>query len=138
MRDLLINIKDTSASTNAAKGTILATPNLRNNFANAVAHLTTMLQLGQSLQQDNQNISATQTGGAGGRVYQDGRNNRRGRGGRGGRGRGRGRNVYLGSYIREQWNKLSAEDKKRCMRDGRNQLKNPNPKIRDKCWLQEL
>jgi len=41
--DLLTNIKDTSPAASAAKGTILATPNLHNNFANAVAHLSTTL-----------------------------------------------------------------------------------------------
>ena len=47
VRDLLTNIKDSSATANAAKGTILATPHLRANFSNAVAHLATTLQLGQ-------------------------------------------------------------------------------------------
>ncbi len=61
VRDLLTNIKDNSPAANAAKGTILATPNLRNNFANSVAHLSTTLQLGQVMQ-DNRNISATLTG----------------------------------------------------------------------------
>jgi 7,8-dihydro-6-hydroxymethylpterin-pyrophosphokinase len=61
VQDLLGNIKDNSPASNAAKGTILATPTLRNSFANAVAHLATTLQLGQ-LMQDNHNISATQTG----------------------------------------------------------------------------
>jgi hypothetical protein len=38
VRDLLTNIKDNSPAANAAKGTILATPALRTNFSNAVAH----------------------------------------------------------------------------------------------------
>jgi hypothetical protein len=109
VRDLLTNIKDNSAAANAAKGTILATPNLRTNFTNAVAHLATTLQLGQS--QDTRNISTTTSsykgGGRGGRGG-------RGRGVRGGHGsRGRGRNIYLGSYTPEAWQKLSSEDKKR-------------------------
>jgi len=49
VQDLLTNSKDTSPAASAAKGTILATPNLRNDFANAVAHLSTTLQLGQYL-----------------------------------------------------------------------------------------
>ena len=43
VRDLLANIKDNSAAANAAKGSILATPTLRNNYSNAVAHLSTTL-----------------------------------------------------------------------------------------------
>lgn len=110
VRDLLANIKDNSPIANAAKGTILATPNLRNNFSNAVAHLSTTLQLGQS--QDTRNISTTTTTGKGGRGG-GGRGQNRG-GGRGrGHGRGRGRNIYLGSYAPDAWYKLSAEDKKR-------------------------
>jgi hypothetical protein len=38
VRDLLTNIKDNSPAANAAKGTILATPALRTNFSNALAH----------------------------------------------------------------------------------------------------
>ncbi len=57
VRDLLTGIKDNSPATSAAKGTILATPNLWNSFSNAVTHLSTTLQLSQSLQ-DPQNISA--------------------------------------------------------------------------------
>jgi hypothetical protein len=114
VRDLLSNIKDNSAAANAAKGTILATPTLRNNFSNAVAHLSTTLQLGQSLQENNRNISSTNTNKGG-----VGRGGGRGSGrGRTGRGRGRGRNIYLGSYSPEQWRKLSVEDKKRVY-DGR-------------------
>ena len=112
VRDLLTNIKDNSPAANAAKGTILATPALRNNFSNAVAHLSTTLQLRQS--QDTRNISSTNT--------MKGNGSNRGSGGRrgtcGGRGRGRGRgrggrNIYLGSYHPDQWRALSAEDKKR-------------------------
>jgi len=115
VRDLLQGIKDDSPAAYAAKGTILATPTLRNNFDNAVAHLATTLQLNISMS-DNRNVSATNTntqgrGGNGGRF-----NNR---GGRGGRGRGRGRNIYLGSYTPEQWRKLSKEDKQKIY-DGRN------------------
>jgi hypothetical protein len=113
VRDLLTGIKDNSPVTNAAKGTILATPNLRNSFSNAVMHLSTTLQLIPSLQ-DPRNISAFNTVGRfeGGRGR--GRNpNGRGRSGRGGRGRGRGRNIYVGSYTPDQWRKLSPEDKKR-------------------------
>jgi hypothetical protein len=84
VRDLLTGIKDNSPATIAAKGTILATPNLRNSFSNAVTHLSTTLQLSQSLQ-DPRNISAFNTAGRceGGRGR--GRNpNGRGRSGRGG------------------------------------------------------
>jgi hypothetical protein len=103
VRDLLANIKDNSAAANAAKGTILATSTLRNNFSNAVAHLSMTLQLGQALQ-ENRNISSTTTGKG---------NNRGGHGGRGGRGRGKGKNIYLGSYSPDQWRKFSAKDKKK-------------------------
>jgi hypothetical protein len=111
VRDLLTNIKDLSPAANAAKGTILATPNLRNNFSNAVAHLTTALQLGQTLQQDTRNISGATTTGRG----------RGGQGGRGGGGRYRGRggcgrgvrNIFLGSYSPDHWQRLSSADKKR-------------------------
>ncbi len=120
VRDLLTNIKDTSTAASAVKGTILATPHLRNNFANAVAHLSTTLQLGQSMQEPR-NISSTQSGRgpSNQNQYQSGR----GRGGRGnkqrGRGRGRGgRNIYLGSYAPNDWRNLSSEDKKRVI-DGR-------------------
>jgi hypothetical protein len=121
VRDLLQGIKDNSPAANAAKGTILATPNLRNNFSNAVTHLATTLQLSLSLQ-ETRNISTTQTGGPGRNGRGRGRDGGRGRGhGRGrGRGRGGGRNIYLGSYSPEQWRKLSAEDKKRVY-DGREQ-----------------
>jgi len=107
VRDLLSNIKDNSPVANAAKGTILATPTLRTNFSNAVAHLATTLQLGQS--QETRNISSTQSSYRGGsRGGRGGRGRGRGRGGR-----GRGRNIYLGSYSPEAWQKLSSEDKKR-------------------------
>jgi len=106
VRDLLANIKDNSPAANAAKGTVLATPNLRTNFSNAVAHLATTLQLGQS--QDTRNISSTNTNKGGARGGRGGR----GRGGRS-QGRGRGRNIYLGSYAPDAWYKLSSEDKKR-------------------------
>ncbi len=112
VRDLLQGIKDNSPAANAAKGTVLATPNLRNNFNNAVAHLATALQLSMSIN-DSRNISSASTdnkGRGGGRGFH--------RGGRGGRGRGRGRNVYLGSYSPEQWRKLSKEDKQKVY-DGR-------------------
>jgi hypothetical protein len=105
--DLLSGIKDPTA--NAAKQAILATPNLRSNFNNAVTHLATSLQLNLALQ-DIKNIGATNTGrggrggGRGGRGCQ---NN-----GRGGRGRGS-RNISLGSYTPEQWKKLSADDRKK-------------------------
>jgi hypothetical protein len=115
VRDLLYNIKDTSPAANAAKGTILATPNLRSNFSSAVAHLTTALQLGQSLQQETRNISSTNSAkgkGGHGQNQGQGRGGGRNRGGRGGHGRG-GRNIYLGSYSPDQWRKLTAEDKKR-------------------------
>jgi hypothetical protein len=125
IRDLLMGIKDNSPATNAAKGTILATPNLRNNFSNAVTHLSTTLQLSQSVQ-DPQNISAFNTAGRADGVRGRGRNTGgRNRGGRGSRGRGRGRNVYLGSYSPEQWRKLSQEDEKRVM-DGRQKLNDQN------------
>jgi hypothetical protein len=100
VRDLLTNIKDNSAAANAAKGTILATPNHQTNFSNAVAHLATTLQLGKS--QEIRKIPSTQSSYRGG-----------GKGGRGHGGRGRGRNIYLGSYSPEAWQKLSSEDKKK-------------------------
>jgi hypothetical protein len=84
-----MGIKDNSPAANAAKGTILATLTLRTNFANAVAHLATTLQLNQSFQ-DTRNINTSKTG--------DGGHNKSGRGrGRGRGGRGRGRNILLGS-----------------------------------------
>jgi hypothetical protein len=58
VRDLLQGIKDNSAIANAAKGTVLATPNLRNNFNNAVAHLATTLQLSLSIN-DTRNVNST-------------------------------------------------------------------------------
>jgi len=118
VRDLLQGIKDNSAATNAAKGTILATPTLQNSFENAVAHLATTLQLNMSMN-DTRNISLTGTTADCGGGYQGGRyNNRGGRGGGRGRGRG-GRNIYLGSYTPEQWHELSKEDKQKVF-DGRN------------------
>jgi hypothetical protein len=60
VRDLLQGIKDNSAAANAAKGTILATPTLRNSFDNAVAHLATTLQLNTSIN-DTRNVSSTGT-----------------------------------------------------------------------------
>jgi hypothetical protein len=82
VRDLLQGIKENSPAANAAKGTVLATPNLRNNFNNAVAHLATTLQLSTSLN-DSRNISSMggNQKGCGG-----GRGNGQGRGGRGRRG----------------------------------------------------
>jgi hypothetical protein len=107
VRDLLQGIKDSSAVANAAKGTILATPTLRNSFT---------LQLGMSMN-DTRNVSSSNTQGYHrGTNYQGGRNSNRG--GRGGRGRGRARNIYLGSYTPEQWRKLSKEDKQKVY-DGR-------------------
>jgi hypothetical protein len=118
VRDLLQGIKDNSAAANAAKGTILATPTLRNNFDNAVAHLATTLQLSLSMN-DTRNISSshTQSGNYKQGHNQGGRNANRG--GRGGRGRGRGWNLYLGSYSPEQWRKLTKEDKQKVY-EGRN------------------
>jgi hypothetical protein len=113
VRDLLQGIKDNCAAANAAKGTILATPTLRNSFDNAVVHLATTLQFNMSMN-DTRNISAsgTQNNHGRGGGYQGGRQyNRGGQGG--GRGRGRGRNLYLGSYSLEQWRKLSKEDKQK-------------------------
>jgi hypothetical protein len=114
VRDLLTNVKDTSPAATAAKGTILATPTLRNSFTNAVAHLATTLQLGQS-QQKTRNVSGMQSAGKGnddqkGGGRGRGKGGRSGRGGRGGRG---GRNIYLGCYSPDQWRKLSPEDRKR-------------------------
>ncbi len=105
VRDLLVGIKDNSPAANAAKGTILATPNLRTSFENAVAHLATTLQLNQSYQ-DSRNISSINTSND---IRGQGRGRGRGRG-RGGRG---GRNIYLGSYSPDAWRKLSADDKKK-------------------------
>jgi hypothetical protein len=70
VRDLLQGIKDNSAAAIAAKGTILATPTLRNNFSNTVAHLATTLQLSLSVN-GAQNVSSSSTnnrGGKGGRT----------------------------------------------------------------------
>jgi hypothetical protein len=109
VRDLLQGIKDPTV--NAAKEAILANPNLRSNFTNVVTHLATSLQLNMSLQ-DSRNISSIMSG-------QHGRGGRggRGRGCSGGnnRGRGRGQNIYLGSYSPDQWRKLSQEDRKRVL-----------------------
>jgi len=122
VRDLLTNIKDTSPAAIAAKGTILTTPTLRTNFSNAVAHLATTLQLGQS-QQETRNISGVQSGGRGNEHHRGGSHGRgrvaRGRGSQGGRG---GRNIYLGSYLPEEWQKLSQEDRKK-VQEGRQQKK---------------
>jgi hypothetical protein len=109
VRDLLQGIKDPTV--NAAKEAILANPNLRSNFTNAVTHLATSLQLNMSLL-DSRNISSIMSGrqGRGGR---GGRGRRRGGGHN--RGRGRGRNIYLGSYSPDQWRKLSQEDRKRIL-----------------------
>jgi hypothetical protein len=116
VRDLLQGIKDNSLAVNVAKGTILATPILRNSFENAVAHLATTLQLSMSMN-DTRNVSSSNTQGYHrGTNYQGGRNSNRG--GRGGRSRGRARNIYLGSYMPEQWRKLSKEDKQKVY-DGR-------------------
>jgi len=107
IQDLLTNIKDNSPAANAAKGTILAAPALRTSFTNAVAHLSTTLQLGQS--QDTRNISSVNVGKGSGRGGRGG-----GRGGRGqGRGRGKGKNIYIGSYAPDQWRALLSEDKKK-------------------------
>lgn len=112
VRDLLTGIKDNAPATNAAKGTILATPNLRTSFANAVAHLATTLQLSQSTL-DTRNVSSSQTTREGNDGGRGGHGGGRSRGrGRGGRGRGRGR-TYLGSYSPDQWRQLSSEDKKK-------------------------
>jgi hypothetical protein len=100
VRNLLVGIKDNSPAANAAKGTILATPTLRTSFANAVAHLATMLQLSQSYQ-DNRNVSGVATSKTGGG---EGRGQGRGRGKGRGRG-GRGRNIYLGCYSPDAWRK---------------------------------
>jgi len=106
--DLLQGIKDNSPAANAAKGTILTTPPLRNNFNNAVSHLATTLQLSMYLNL-LRNIGSTTTNGK----WKDGcrGGNRSGIQGRGGRGRGC--NIYLGSYTPEQWRKLSKEDKQK-------------------------
>jgi hypothetical protein len=86
--DLLQGIK--YPTVNAAKEAILANPNLRGNFSNAVTHLSTSLQLNLSLQ-DSRNISGVTS-------RSRGRGRSPGGRGRGGRGRGRGgRNIYLGS-----------------------------------------
>ncbi|MFN9981113.1 MAG: hypothetical protein ACK53Y_14400, partial [bacterium] len=111
VQDLLQGIKDNSPAANAAKGIVLATPNLRNSFNNAVALLATTLQLNMSLN-DSRNVSSTNTNtkGRGGRESNQG--------GRGGRGPGRGRNIYLGTYTPDQWRKMSKEDKQKVY-DGR-------------------
>lgn len=49
VQNQLINIKDTSPLANADKDIILATPTLHSNFTKTVEHLSTTLQLGQSL-----------------------------------------------------------------------------------------
>jgi hypothetical protein len=58
--DILQGIQDNSPAANAAKGTVLATPNLRNNFNKAVAHLATALQLSMSVN-DSRNVSSAST-----------------------------------------------------------------------------
>jgi len=78
------------------------------------------LQLQGSINESsNRNVSGLHTGqGSGGRQTR-GRGNGQTRGGQSGHGgRGRGRNIYLGSYSPEQWASLSNEDKQR-VRDGR-------------------
>ncbi len=50
VRNLLQGIKDNTAATIAAKDTLLVTPMICNNFANAMAHLSTTLQLSQFIQ----------------------------------------------------------------------------------------
>ncbi len=112
VQDLLQGIKDNSPAANAAKGIVLATPNLRNSFNNAVTHQATTLQLSMSLN-DSRNISSTNTitRGHGGRESN--------RAGRGGRACGRGQNIYLGTYTPEQWRKLSKGDKQKVYDDRR-------------------
>lgn len=112
VEDLLQGIKDNSPAINAAKGTILATPMLRNNFHNAVTHLSTTMQLNMS-QQDSCNISTTNTTGSrninrGGWGYRNA-----GHSDNHGGQHGCGHNIYLGLYSPEQWRKLSAEDKQK-------------------------
>jgi hypothetical protein len=116
VRDLLQGIKDPKA--NAAKETILANNHLRNDFAAAVTHLATSLQLQGSISDSNiRNVSGTQTArGQGGRQGH-GRGHSQGNAQGRGRGRGRGRNIYLGSYSPKQWAALSPEDKQR-VQDG--------------------
>ncbi len=111
VQDLLQGIKDNSPAANAAKGIVLATPNLRNSFNNAVALLATTLQLNMSLN-DSRNVSSTNTN----TKRRGGRESNQG--GRGGRGPGRGRNIYLGTYTPDQWRKMSKEDKQKVY-DGR-------------------
>ncbi len=114
VRDLLQGIKDPKA--NAAKETILANSHLRNDFSSAVTHLATSLQLqGTISDTSTRNISGFQS--RQGNAGRHGRNhsNNNTRGGHGGRGRGR--NIYLGSYSPAQWAALSNDDKQR-VRDG--------------------
>jgi hypothetical protein len=118
VRDLLQGIKDNAAATNAAKGTILATPTLRNNFANAVAHLSTTLQLSQSMQEPRSIGAISTVGRTGSDRGRVGRGRGRGRGRS--IGRGRGRSIYLGSYSPEQRRQLSTEDKRKVI-EGRQQ-----------------
>lgn len=124
VRDLLTGIKD--ASLNAAKQTIMAMPTLRTDFAAAVSHLATSLQMNAALLPDVRNISTTTSSGRGG-----GRgSNNRGRGRGRGKGRGNGgRNIYLGNYNAAQWRALSVEDKKKvregCKRSAEQQSHTP-------------
>ncbi len=93
----------------------MAMPTLRTDFAAAVSHLATSLQMNAALLPDVRNISTTTSSGRGG-----GRgSNNRGRGRGRGKGRGNGgRNIYLGNYNAAQWRALSVEDKKK-VREGR-------------------
>ena len=79
VRDLLTGIKDQSL--NAAKQTIMAIQDLRSDFAAAVSHLMTTIQMNAALTPDNRNISGVASGrGSGGRGgnTQGGRNQGRG------------------------------------------------------------
>jgi hypothetical protein len=91
----------------------MALQDLRGNFASAVSHLATTIQMNAALTPDNRNISGVNSGHGRGRNAGHGRNN-----GRGGRGQGRGRgNLYLGTYSPAQWRAFSAEDRKKISDD---------------------
>jgi hypothetical protein len=114
VRNLLQGIKDNTAATIAAKDTLLVTPMIWNNFANAMTHLSTTLQLSQFMQGPCSIGATTTIGGRfGGSQGHGGHRRRCSRGYGGGRTDRRCRTIYLGSYTPDQWHQLSAEDKKK-------------------------
>jgi hypothetical protein len=96
----------------------MAIQDLCSDFAAAVSHLATTIQMNAALMPDNRNISGVASGGSdcgrdgntqGGR--NQGRGNRGGHAGHGGCRRGG--NIYLRTYSPSQWCALSTEDHKK-------------------------